>query len=152
MNSNFKTLNRSLIAAAFGATLLSMPAFADGDVGEHVETYWQHMEEYSADVDRMDRTLGELVVEAKKGEFDENDVDHLIEVWEEVKVHGAIEVVVTPLYPAIREGINAVRRAAAGEASPEVVEAAAKQTSTALHEGLGALRFATYQYETGERR
>ncbi|WP_404383769.1 hypothetical protein [Caenispirillum salinarum] len=150
MMTHRRTRTRSLIAAAVGALVLPAQAFADGEIGEHVQTYWKHMDEYAAGVDRMNSALDDLVAEAEAGAFDEADVDRLVEVWEDVKVHGAIEVVATPLYPPIWEGIYALRDAAAETASADAVASAAEQTSVALHEGLGALRLATYQHEIGE--
>lgn len=144
MGPDFKAFAAPLLAAVFGAALIPGAALASGDVGEHVQTYWEHLDEYAQGVQRMNATLDDLVRQARAGKFDVSDVDGLIAVWEDVKVHGAIEVVATPLYPGVWQGIFALRKAAE-QPSVEAVAAAAEQTSAALHEGLGALKFAAYR-------
>ncbi len=150
MKSAYQAFKRPLIAAAFGAALLPATALANGDIGEHVKTYWQHMDEYAKGVERMDKALDGLVQEAKNGKFDDADVEGLIAVWEDVDVHGAIEVVAMPLYGPIWEGIFALREAAEQKAPADAVAAAARQTSIAVHEGWGGLQLAAYLRENPE--
>lgn len=150
MKLGFRAFTSSFIAAAISAALLPGAALANGDVGEHVKTYWLHMDEYAKGVARMNKALDGLVQEARQGKFDVRDVDGLVEVWEDVDVHGAIEVVATPLYGPVWEGISALRGAAEKKAPVKVVAAAAKQTSVALHEGLGALKLAAFRHENPE--
>lgn len=151
MKFGFKAFTSPLFAAVIGALLL-LPgaALANGDVGEHVKTYWLHMDDYAKGVERMNKALDGLVQEARNGKFDVSDVEGLIAVWEDVDVHGAIEVVAMPLYGPVWEGIAALRTAAEKKSPVTVVAAAAKQTSIALHEGLGALKLAAFRHDNPE--
>ena len=153
MHAGFKAFTRPLTAAAFGLALLPGTALANGDVGAHVETYWNHMDEYAQGVERMKAALTDIAEQARNGAFDNADMDHLVDgVWEDVKVHGAIEVVATPLYPPIWEGIYDLRDAAESGAPADTVAAASRRTVIALHEGLGALKLAAYQHDINDQQ
>ncbi len=123
-----------LLATPLLALALAGAAHAHGEYGEHVEHFEDHLDTYAADVEAMAATIDDVAAGDKT-------MDALVEQWEAVKIHGAVEVA-TPLYPPIWAGISQLRNALDNDADDAVVEARADQLKAALNQGLGALKWA----------
>ncbi len=130
---------RLIGAAALAALMTPAAAPAHGEAGEHVETYWQHLDTYENGVARLEKRLARITGD---GVVTNKEVDAFVDAWEDVKVHAAIETRATPLYPAIWQGIYALRDAAkADDTRPATVRRHAEATANALREGLGAVKY-----------
>lgn len=124
-----------LLATPLLALALAGAAHAHGEYGEHVEHFEDHLDTYAADVEAMAATIDDVAAGDK-------NMDALVEQWEAVKIHGAVEEVAAPLYPPVWAGISQLRNALDNDANDAVVEARADQLKAALNQGLGALKWA----------
>lgn len=128
-------LRLSILATPLLALILAGTAHGHGEYGEHVEQFEDHLDTYAADVQAMSATVDAIA------EGDKN-MDALIEQWEAVKFHGAVEEVTAPLYPPVWAGISQLRNALDEQAEPAVVRERAEALKAALNQGLGALKWA----------
>lgn len=124
-----------LLATPLLALALAGAAHAHGEYGEHVEHFEDYLDTYAADVESMAATIDAVAAGDKT-------MDALVEQWEAVKIHGAIEEVTTPLYPPVWAGISQLRNALDNDADDAVVAARTDQLKAALNQGLGALKWA----------
>lgn len=137
------------IGLLLGAVLVPAAALAHGEKGEHVASFQDHLDDYEADVEELASRLDELV-ERYRRDSEAVDVDELVEAWEEVEYHAAVEEVATPLYPAIWQAIGGLRQAVKNGEDAETVRAKADRMVAALREGLGGLKLkARMQKATG---
>jgi len=133
---------RRLVAIGLLAATLLAPstALANGEIGDHVKAFEQHIDDYAADVAKLDDRLDALAERYAQGENVAGDVKAVVEAWEAVKYHAAVETVATPLYPPIWQAISGLRQAVKSGEGPGVVRERAEQLTAALHEGLGGLK------------
>lgn len=148
----FTTQARGLLAGALLAAALLAPAtvLANGTIGEHVKEFENHLDDYAADVAKLDGKLDALAERYARGEDVAAGVEAFVEAWEAVKYHGAVERVATPLYPPIWQAIGGLRQAVKQGKDPEVVRARAEELTAVLHQGLGGLKLKARMTETGQ--
>lgn len=115
--------------------LLVGTAHGHGTAGEHVEHFADNLDAYAEDVDSLTATLDDIVAE-------DGDLDSFVEQWEHVRYHAAVETVATPLYPPIWAAISQLRTALEEDASADEIQQRAYALKAALHQGLGALKWA----------
>lgn len=129
--------------------LLLLPVLgqAHGDeVG--VEAFDQHLDHYAHEVEQLSSRFQRLVDRRIAGEEpSEAQLDALIDAWEEVDVHLAIELKATPLYPGVWQALIGFRQAAAAGAPVSELRERADAMRDALLQGLGAVRLAASQVD-----
>jgi len=133
--------------AAIIAMILVLPAGAQahGDAGEHVENPGAHLTDYQDDVRSLMTTADALVSDYEPdGDFSDR-VAELIQQWERVEVHAAVETHATPLYGPIWSAIGGLRRAVENGAPKDEVRARRDALEQALWQGLGAVELAAKQ-------
>lgn len=145
----FRMLSMFLIAvlAAPGAV---PPARASGDFGPELAEFHKHIDDYRADVQRLIGEADAIVDAYRQGGDARAMVQALIESWEEVGVHGAIETRATILYPTVWQAVLGLLQAVDSDAGVEQVRAAADQVGVALWQGFGGVRLAAYQVQQGQ--
>lgn len=150
----FTTQARGLLAGALLAAALLAPAtvLANGTIGEHVKEFENHLDDYAADVAKLDGKLDALADRYAEGKDVAAGVEAFVEAWEAVKYHGAVERVATPLYPPIWQAIGGLRQAVKQGKDPEVVRARAEELTAVLHQGLGGLKLKAQMVESGQAR
>ena len=129
--------------------LLFLPVFgqAHGD-DEGVEDFHEHLDDYAQEVDRFSARVHELVDRRVAGEeLTEAQLDGLIDAWEEVDVHLAMELEATPLYPGVWQALIGFRQAAEAGVPVAELRERADAVRDALMQGLGGLRLAAAQVE-----
>lgn len=144
-------LKQSGLAAAAALALLVFtvplagPARANGDVGEHVHDLSAHLDEYSNEVRDLVSKLDALVERYQEKGSNGVKTQQLIDWWEDVKVHGAVEVNHVPVYAAIWQGIYGVKEAI--EKGKPVADVRAQQQAleSAWWQGLGVVKMAAKQ-------
>ena len=135
-----------VLLAVFSATI-SMKANANGEISEHVNNLSAHLTEYAEEVTWLSDKFSGVVDEySKKGKADS---DQLIEFWEEVDFHSAIETQYVPVYATIWQGIYGVKVAIDSGEKAAVVEAELLKLKQALWQGLGAVKLAA-QYQQNQ--
>ena len=126
-----------------GILLASSGAIASGVSDEEkLASFQDHMDEYEAEVGELVAAVDAIVADFGAGSLGEGRVEALIEQWEAVAVHEAIEYKVTIAYPGIWQGIVGLKQAVDGGKSAEAVAASGERLKAALWQGLGALRLA----------
>ena len=106
-----KTLGASLlIASAF----IAQPVFANGPIGEHVNHLQANLKSYNEEVEWMVGKVDTLVSTYENKGAKAVNTDDLIEYWESVKFHSAIETNLVPVYASIWQGLYGVKMAIDG--------------------------------------
>ena len=135
-----------VLLAVFSATI-NMKANANGEISEHVNNLSAHLTEYAEEVTWLSDKFSGVVDEySKKGKADS---DQLIEFWEEVDFHSAIETQYVPVYATIWQGIYGVKVAIDSGEKAAVVEAELLKLKQALWQGLGAVKLAAQYQQKG---
>lgn len=136
----------------FTACLIVLPfgqSMAGGEIGHHVNALNEHLEQYDEEVRWMLSKI-DIMVETyeSKGKEAANS-DALIEYWEEVDFHSAIETTYVPIYASIWQGLFGVKTAIDKEASIDVVRDENAKLQKALWQGLGVVKLAARYQEKG---
>lgn len=149
-SSRFAAL--ALVLGVGLAGLVTQPAHANGDIGEHVHNLKAHLDEYSSDVEKLVGQVEGLVDRYEAEGRDAVDTQNLIDWWEAVKIHGAIEVNHVPVYAAIWQGLYGVKQ---GIEKGKPVAAVRKQQQAlehALWQGLGVVKLAAVQQQKQDKK
>ena len=122
------------------------PALGHGEVDEDMLAEFQrHLDDYREDVEHLIEELDPILEAHAAGRDTEAAVAELIEHWEEVAIHAAIETRATVTYPTVWQAVIGLQQATAGGADDAAVEAAAERVKAALWQGYGAVRLAASQ-------
>ena len=103
-----KTLGLSLVLAS---TFIAQPVLANGPIGEHVNHLKENLKDYSEDVEWMISKVDTMVTDYETKGAKAVKSDDLIEYWESVKFHSAIETNYVPVYASIWQGIYGIKMA-----------------------------------------
>lgn len=136
-----------LVAVSFLAVFAANPAYSNGEVGEHVKDLSAHIEEYTGEV-RWYLQEADTIVDAYAEKANaENGASaaepgKLVENWEAVKFHAAIETTYVPVYASIWQGIFGIHDAI--EKGKPVAQAREQQAALeeAMWQALGAVKLA----------
>lgn len=133
--------------ALVGPWVLSVPqAAAHGEVDEEMLVeFHEHLDDYRAEIDALRAELDPIVEAYAAGEPVKPAIEALIEHWEEVAVHSAIERKATVTYPGIWQALIVLQQAVDGKRSADEVVQAGERVEAALWQGFGALRLAASQ-------
>lgn len=138
--------------AAILALLLCLGAIsatANGPIGDHVNDMQAHLTEYAEEVDWLLGKVDNMVSRYADGGAGAAKPEALVDHWEAVKFHAAIESNYVPIYASIWQGLFGVRLAM--EAGAPVSEVQEKQAllEQSLWQGLGAVKMAAQLQERG---
>ncbi|MBQ4832396.1 hypothetical protein J8L70_03995 [Pseudoalteromonas sp. MMG010] len=141
-----KTLGVSLfIASAF----MAQPVLANGPIGEHVNHLQENLTTYAEDVEWMVNKVDTMVNDYDKKGAKSVKSDDLIEYWESVKFHSAIETNYVPVYASIWQGIYGVKMAIDNGKPAQEVRKQQHAMNIALWQGLGAVKLAAKFQQNG---
>lgn len=137
------------LVVALCTLLMAGQATANGAIGDHVNDLQGHMGQYSEEVNWLIGKFGGVVdtYEAKGQKAAHSDA--MIEYWEEVDFHSAIETNYVPVYAAIWQGIYGVKQAIDAGAPVEKVRAEQAKLDQALWQALGAVKLAAQYQQKG---
>lgn len=131
------------------AMLAAVQASANGEIGDHVNDLKGHLGQYSEEVDwlvgKYDGVVDSYEAKGRKAV----ETQQLIDFWEEVDFHSAIETNYVPVYANIWQGIYGIKQAI--EAGKPVAEVRAEQEklNRAFWQALGAVKLASQFQERG---
>ncbi|SVD49298.1 uncharacterized protein METZ01_LOCUS402152, partial [marine metagenome] len=108
MTTTLKKMSALVLASAVTFSMLSSQALANGAIGDHVNNLHAHIGEYTEEVHWLESKFGS-VVDAYEAKDKSLKTDALIEYWEEVDFHSAIETQYVPIYASIWQGIYGVK-------------------------------------------
>ncbi len=134
-----KTLGLSLVLAS---TFIAQPVLANGPIGEHVNHLKENLKDYSEDVEWMIGKVDTMVTDYETKGAKAVNSDDLIEYWESVKFHSAIETNYVPVYASIWQGIYGIKMAIDDKKPASEVRNHQKALNAALWQGLGAVKLA----------
>lgn len=141
-----------IITAALAALVAAVAAqgvHAHGDVDATVAEFHEHLDDYETEIDAFVAELPALLRAYRAGEDVAAMTDGLIDRWEAVAVHGAIETHATITYPGIWQALVSLQQATQEADAADRVADAAERVRSALWQGFGALRLAAAQVESG---
>ena len=115
MTTTLKRMSALVFASAMSLAMVSLAmvssrAMANGEIGDHVNNLHAHISEYTEEVHWLESKFGS-VVDAYAAKDKSLKTDALIEYWEEVEFHSAIETQFVPIYASIWQGIYGVKMA-----------------------------------------
>lgn len=136
--------------AALLALALAAPVHAHGDTSG-AKRFHEHLDDYGEEVAALSEEVDALVAKAAAGrDLSDGDLDGLVDRWEAVGVHAAIERKASPLYPGVWQALIRFREAAEGGAAEAELRERARALRAALWQGLGAVKLAASQVEEVE--
>ena len=124
-------------------------AYADGPVGEHVNDLQSHLSEYSDEVLWLIDQVESIVNRYEQGGLELAQPEMVVDHWEEVKFHSAIESNYIPLYASIWQGLFSVKTAVENEESIKEVRAKLANLEQIMWQSLGAVKLAAQYQEQG---
>ncbi|OFC72367.1 hypothetical protein [Alteromonas confluentis] len=136
-----------VLALSFGS--FSSQVSANGAIGDHVNNLHAHLGEYAEEVQWLEDKFGAVVDVYEKQGKGKVDTDVMIEYWEEVDFHSAIETQYVPVYATIWQGIYGVKTAIDKGADASAVRAEEAKLVHALWQGLGAVKLASQYQKKG---
>ncbi|MQM40168.1 hypothetical protein KBTX_04214 [wastewater metagenome] len=107
----------------------------------------EHIDTYVSDARAMTETASGLADAYARGEA--ADPQALIDKWESVKLHAAVETTAATIYSSIWQGIYGVKEAIEKERPDEAVREQVDALDHALWQGVGAVRLAAMQQKRG---
>lgn len=141
--------SRSLfIVLSLSLGLVSQPSLANGEVGEHVNNLHAHLSQYTEEVSWLVNKFDAVVDSYEKAGKDAN-TDVMIEYWEEVDFHAAIETNYVPVYALIWQGIYGVKQAIDQGVPVAKVREEQLKLEQALFQALGAVKLAAQYQQQG---
>lgn len=144
--------HRIVIVALFlagPAPFLTAPAWADGAIGDHVNDLEGHLDEYTTEVGWLIDQVGGIVARYETSGRDAAEPETVVDHWEAVKFHSAIETNYVPLYASIWQGLFGVRTSIEEEQPIDTVRAQLADLETTLWQALGAVKLAARYQEQG---
>lgn len=142
--------SRLVVAAAAAALVPLTAVHAHGEYDAELDELHEHIDDYRAEVERLMGEAEEIVETRRDGGEAAAMIDNLIDSWEEVGIHGAIELHASVTYPGVWQGLVELQEAVESDADIDRVQAAADELAAALWQGLGAVRLVASQVESGE--
>lgn len=144
-------LRRAHLAAVPAFLVLALaggPAAASGEIGEHVNDLQAHLEHYTDEVRWLIEQVDGIVTRYDSQGVAAANAGAVVDHWEAVDVHGAIETNYVPIYASIWQGLIGVRQTIESGAPLPEVRARQAELEQALWQGLGAVKLAAqYQRE-----
>lgn len=148
MTTTLKKMGALVFASAVSFSLLSGNAMANGAIGDHVNNLHAHIGEYTEEVHWLESKYGS-VVDAYEAKDKNLKTDVLMEYWEEVDFHSAIETQYVPIYATIWQGIYGVKMAIDNGKPVADVRVEQEKLNHALWQALGAVKLASQYQKKG---
>lgn len=149
MKSLSAMYHKFLLVFGILGMLVSGQAIANGPVGEHVNHLQDNLGEYEREVQWLiDKVDGIVATYEKKGAKAAKSgavVDH----WEAVKFHSAIETNYVPVYASIWQGLFGVKESIDKQQSIAEVRKQQRALEQALWQALGAVKLAAQYQQRG---
>lgn len=131
------------------AAVMPLQSYADGPVGDHVNELQEHLGEYTTEVDWLISQITTMVDTYEQSGAKAAKPEMVVDHWEAVKFHSAIESNYVPLYASIWQGLFAVRQSIEGKESVATVRAHLEELDRVLYQALGAVKLAAQYQDQG---
>jgi len=138
------------VALAGFCALAAVPAtHAGGEVGDHVNHLSDNLDNYSSEVNWLLEKIDGIVARYQKGGTEAAQPDKIVDHWEAVDFHAAVETNYIPLYASIWQGLYGVKTSIEKAAPVAEVNAERKKLEVALWQSLGAVKLASQFQDRG---
>jgi hypothetical protein len=131
-----------LTTLTFSVALMAGQAQADGKIGDHVNNLEAHIDKYTEEVNWLIGKVDGIVESYETKGTKAAKPAKLVDYWEEVKFHDAIETNYVPLYASIWQGLYGVREAIEQEKPVAEVRKQQQMLEQTLWQSLGAIKMA----------
>ncbi len=137
------------ISLVFAALLMVGRAQATGTVGDHVNDLQGNLENYTEEVNWIiDKVDGIVNTYEAKGR-EAAGADGVVDIWEAVDFHSAIETNNVPIYASIWQGLFGVKTAIDNEEPIANVREQQTMLEQSLWQALGAVKMAALYQQKG---
>lgn len=147
-----KSLSKSVfvaIALGLSATSLSFNVQANGQITDQVNHLKDHIGEYSEEVTWLEDKYGNLVTRYEEKGAEAVDTQELINYWEEVNFHSAIETQYIPLYATIWQHIYGIKTGIENGDDAKKVRQHQRELTKTFWQALGAVKLAAHYQDKG---
>lgn len=133
------------------ATFWSPVTPANGTITDQVNRLYDHVDQYQEEVQWLIKNYAGVVDQyaAQVNRKAPTDTAQLIEFWEQVDFHSAIETQHVPTYASIWQGIYGIKSSIEAGDPIDQVRGHQKQLNQALWQGLGAVKLAAQYQQRG---
>lgn len=139
-----------LIGLLGAIALFAAPVtFANGPVGEHVNHLSDNLDNYTQEVNWLNSKVDEMIIRYQEGGVEAAKPDLLVDYWEEVKFHSAIETNYVPVYAMIWQGLFGVKGAIEENESIDDIRVQQHFLQQSLWQALGAVKLAAEYQDKG---
>jgi len=149
MNSTWITRHHIIGMIGAAALFTAQTAFANGPIGEHVNHLSDNLDEYTQEVKWLNTEVEAMIARYQQGGVKEANPELLVENWEAVKFHSAIETNYVPVYASIWQGLFGVKGALEEQASLEEIRKQQQFLAESLWQALGAVKLAAQYQDKG---
>ncbi|WP_339616322.1 hypothetical protein [uncultured Gilvimarinus sp.] len=139
----------SAAAFALAALLFCGQAAANGAVGEHVNHLQDHLGDYTKDVHWLIGKVDGIVDTYEAQGTEAAKAGAVVDHWEAVDFHAAIETNFVPLYAKIWQGLYGVKQSVEDEQPIGDVREQQAMLEQALWQALGAVKLAAQYQQQG---
>ena len=143
------TFSKLLAVPAIALTMAFNPAMASGPIGDHVNHLSEHMDDYVKEVNWLIGQIDGIVVRYENGGAKAAGSDKILDHWEAVAFHSAIETNYVPVYASIWQGLIGVKESIEKSAASTVVRNEQDKLEQALWQALGAVKLAAQYQDRG---
>jgi len=133
----------------FGGALFSHQAIANGEITDQVNHLQDHISEYTEEVHWLLDNYNSVVDTYEKQGQEATQTQKLIDLWEEVNFHAAIETQFIPIYANIWQAIYGIKQGIEDGESVEKVRQQQEKLNQALWQALGAVKLAASYQQRG---
>ncbi len=149
MFSIMKSNKFSAAVLSMAISFASLNASAGGEVGEHVNHLSDNLTKYTGEVEWIIGKIDGMVVRYEKEGVKAANSGAVVDYWEAVNFHAAIESNYVPLYASIWQGLYAVKESIDKKSPISDVRAAQQNLELALWQSLGAVKLAAQFQDRG---
>ncbi|MBV1910808.1 MAG: hypothetical protein KUG78_16030 [Kangiellaceae bacterium] len=146
MATQFKLLLSFLsLFTVFSSSFVS----AGGEVGEHVNHLSDNLEKYTGEVNWIIKKVDGIVTRYEKDGAKAAHSKAVVDHWEAVDFHAAIESNYVPVYAQIWQGLYGVKESIDSNSSIDAVKAEQSKLEQVLWQALGAVKLAAQFQDRG---
>lgn len=128
---------------------LSLNSHANGEIGEHVNNLQAHIGQYTEEVEWMIGKIDGIVDRYESDGQSAAKAETVVDIWEAVDFHSAIETNYVPIYASIWQGLFGIKGAIDNKAKITAVRAEQTKLEHTLWQALGAVRLAAHYQAQG---
>lgn len=138
-----------LMVISIFAIVAGQSAVAHGPIGDHVNHLKDHLDHYDQEVHRLINQVDGIVDTYEQKGAKSSNTAALIEYWEAVDFHAAIETTYVPVYAKIWQGLYGVKQNIEGKKPVAEVRQEQANLEQALWQALGAVKLAALYQDRG---